>query len=148
MASTNLYRTDGKYIVWVTGPIGATCFDAICHGNDLYVKFDATDYNPAAEVRCPSGEYVDLTKVGIGYTEGIIGPCPDNDSVCNAWGCPNDCNLKGDCYQGRCYCHVGFFGKDCSSYSCTSEKVCFESDTTCDAILGNFIKNSKYLNYI
>jgi hypothetical protein len=33
-----------------------------------------------------------------------------------------DCSGKGDCFKGRCYCHVGWGGPDCSVPIC--EKLC------------------------
>ena len=30
----------------------------------------------------------------------------------------NDCSGRGDCFKGRCFCHAGFGGDDCSQEVC------------------------------
>eukprot|EP00892_Ulva_mutabilis_P005907 jgi/Ulvmu1/3689/UM017_0105.1 len=53
--------------------------------------------------------------------------CPPDDLMCSSPGlltCAtpelNDCNGLGDCFEGRCYCHFGFGGDDCTVSACTS----------------------------
>eukprot|EP00892_Ulva_mutabilis_P005906 jgi/Ulvmu1/3688/UM017_0104.1 len=53
--------------------------------------------------------------------------CPLDDFMCVSPGlltCTtptlNDCNGQGDCFEGRCFCHFGFGGDDCTIPACTS----------------------------
>eukprot|EP00892_Ulva_mutabilis_P005911 jgi/Ulvmu1/3692/UM017_0109.1 len=53
--------------------------------------------------------------------------CPPDDLMCGSPGlltCAtpelNDCNGQGDCCEGRCFCHFGFGGDDCTVPACTS----------------------------
>ena len=54
------------------------------------------------------------------------GLCPPDDLMCGSPGfltCTtpelNDCNGRGDCLEGRCFCHLGFGGNDCTIPACT-----------------------------
>lgn len=53
-----------------------------------------------------------------------VAECPDNDVMCSDPGfltCMDtlsDCSGEGDCFQGRCFCHSGFGGEDCSVPLC------------------------------
>lgn len=55
-----------------------------------------------------------------------VNTCPDEDFMCKDPGvltCVadlNDCSGRGDCFQGQCFCHVGWGGADCSVPACTS----------------------------
>eukprot|EP00892_Ulva_mutabilis_P005909 jgi/Ulvmu1/3690/UM017_0106.1 len=73
----------------------------------------------------PSGE---VLIVGIPCAD-LIEPmlCPPDDMMCGSPGlltCAtpelNDCNGLGDCLEGRCFCHFGFGGDDCTIPACTS----------------------------
>ena len=49
--------------------------------------------------------------------------CPDEHFLCQDPGtltCAkhNDCNGQGDCFQGFCYCFVGWGGVDCNKQIC------------------------------
>eukprot|EP00892_Ulva_mutabilis_P008327 jgi/Ulvmu1/5867/UM025_0129.1 len=50
--------------------------------------------------------------------------CPPDDLMCGDPGlltCAdtlNDCSGNGDCFKGRCYCHAGYGGDDCSVPVC------------------------------
>jgi hypothetical protein len=52
--------------------------------------------------------------------------CPPDELMCGdpglltCTGALNDCSGRGDCLKGRCYCHTGFGGADCSVDICTS----------------------------
>merc|ERR1712070_426043 len=32
--------------------------------------------------------------------------------------CVKNCSLHGDCIHGRCFCHDGYYGEDCSNSTC------------------------------
>lgn len=53
--------------------------------------------------------------------------CPPDELMCGSPGllmCAtpelNDCNGRGDCFQGVCFCHIGWGGDDCTIPLCTS----------------------------
>lgn len=85
MQSYKLSRTEGKYTVY-RSDLGATCFDTVCHEGRLYIHIPATEEHEQGYIYCATGETVDLSLYGLGYEEGVIGPCPDNDFVCKSWG--------------------------------------------------------------
>lgn len=70
-------------------------------------------------VDCPSFQTLDAT-VFPGW-EGELGPCPDNDLICESLGCLNDCSGHGDCLRGKCHCHIAWSGDDCGEPTCTPE---------------------------
>jgi hypothetical protein len=53
--------------------------------------------------------------------------CPDAALFCSDAGlltcgdALNDCSAHGDCFKGKCYCHTGFGGDDCSLRICTTQ---------------------------
>eukprot|EP00892_Ulva_mutabilis_P001828 jgi/Ulvmu1/11646/UM008_0050.1 len=64
---------------------------------------------------------------GVPCSDFLAG-CPPDDEMCLSPGyltCAtpalNDCNAHGDCFEGSCYCHMGWGGADCSVRVCTSE---------------------------
>ena len=59
----------------------------------------------------------------------VLPGCPSDTLMCQDPGlltCSggstelNDCSARGDCKQGRCFCHLGFGGDDCSVPVCTT----------------------------
>lgn len=80
VASKSLQRSTRRYISSIGG--GAACFATKCTDGKLFFEIPKTDLYPAKEFACPEGEYVDLTTAGIGYGEGLVGPCPPAKSVC------------------------------------------------------------------
>lgn len=67
---------------------------------------------------------------GLDYAPGsLLGPCPDNTELCGSdsgWlECgPTDCSAQGDCFRGRCHCHLGFVGQNCESRICVGDASC------------------------
>jgi len=115
--SYKISRTENFFTVY-RSDLGAACFDIECKGRDLYVKIPATPYHEGKDIRCPTGGFVDLTDYGLGFDEGTIGPCPRNDLLCESWGCPNDCSSNGRCFEGKCFCDIGYVGESCSDLPC------------------------------
>eukprot|EP00892_Ulva_mutabilis_P006259 jgi/Ulvmu1/4004/UM186_0004.1 len=63
--------------------------------------------------------------------------CPDDFAMCDDPGfltCVgeplNDCNGRGDCFRGRCFCHLGWGGADCSEPLCMDMLGC-DDGTPC-----------------
>lgn len=48
--------------------------------------------------------------------------------------CPGDCNGNGQCWYGKCTCHVGFVGEDCKLQAC-SRNSC-PGGMKCNLLLG------------
>ena len=51
--------------------------------------------------------------------------CPDEVELCQTPGtltcaAKNDCNARGDCFQGQCFCYIGFGGPSCELDICTT----------------------------
>ena len=40
--------------------------------------------------------------------------------------CIKDCSDHGSCYYGFCFCDVGYWGEDCSNYSCPGTACYYE----------------------
>ena len=102
-------------------------------------------------VACPSGENVDVSgmmpegKFGGRFREGSrLGPCPDNEAMCNDLSpgeqlCGDSkCTVgQGQCVDGQCQCRIGYAGADCSQVTCTPsscgpESSCVPSTGVCD----------------
>ena len=85
------------------------CIKMSCENNLLYLNLGTN------RVACPSNQTVDLTSFGsLGFSAGVLGPCPDNASFCNSLSCPADCYGNGLCNEGTCVCDTEFTGSDCS----------------------------------
>eukprot|EP00879_Flechtneria_rotunda_P020999 GHRR01022115.1.p1 GENE.GHRR01022115.1~~GHRR01022115.1.p1 ORF type:complete len:594 (-),score=223.72 GHRR01022115.1:332-1849(-) len=66
-------------------------------------------------VSCPTGQTIDLAKaLPNQFTKGTIGPCPDNNVICNSLSCAESCTVGGTCVSGKCYCNLQYTGADCS----------------------------------
>lgn len=83
--SYKLSRTEDWYTVYRTD-LGATCFETICKGMELYIHMPETKFHDAKDIRCPTGNVIELTEYDLGFDEGIIGPCPNNKLICENWG--------------------------------------------------------------
>eukprot|EP00210_Caulerpa_lentillifera_P001108 g1069.t1 len=138
--SYKISRTEGRYTVYRSN-IGATCFDTVCNEDRLYIHIPATSEHEEQYILCATGETIDLSLYGLGYDEGEIGPCPNNDFICKSWGCPEDCNGNGNCYDHKCYCDVGFVGEACGSIACPQESC--NDDEVCDVNTGICYKQTK-----
>eukprot|EP01025_Chloroclados_australasicus_P001651 TRINITY_DN10411_c0_g2_i1.p1 TRINITY_DN10411_c0_g2~~TRINITY_DN10411_c0_g2_i1.p1 ORF type:complete len:1043 (-),score=97.76 TRINITY_DN10411_c0_g2_i1:683-3811(-) len=120
---------------------GAACFRVRCLEDDLYFYIPPTLNTPGIELKCPSGQDVELSGVDLGFRFPYkVGPCPEADKVCKFWGCPFAnglaCNGQGDCYQGQCQCYLGWKGPDCAQQICTIEscagnEICNENTGDC-----------------
>ncbi|KAF8377459.1 hypothetical protein HHK36_030837 [Tetracentron sinense] len=50
--------------------------------------------------------------------------CPAYHELCStapmpvSGQCPSSCSFNGDCVDGKCFCFLGFHGRDCSKRSC------------------------------
>eukprot|EP00873_Tetraselmis_striata_P040484 jgi/Tetstr1/460748/TSEL_005933.t1 len=102
------------------------CFQMECRVNEqgeqdvwLVLGIDS----PAVKVLCPAGQLVDVAQSSLlrryGFEAGQLGPCPGAETVCPSLGCPSGCSLNGVCHEGRCFCHLGWAGRDCSTPSCS-----------------------------
>lgn len=69
---------------------------------------------------------MDLVKdlPSLGYTQGRIGPCPNNTVLCSSLSCPGHCRARGYCDNGECKCYLGYQGLDCSSQLCSTDSNC------------------------
>ena len=83
--SYKISRTENYYTVY-RSDLGAACFEVVCKGKDLYLTIPDTPHHKGRDIRCPTGELVDLTNYDLGFDEGTIGPCPKNDLLCETWG--------------------------------------------------------------
>jgi hypothetical protein len=106
---------DGSIITFPTngveGDNDAACFPSTCQGGQVFLNIGGK------RVRCPSGEFVDLSAEIPGlYRKGLVGPCPDETKMCRTLDCgAAGCNYNGGvCYDGRCICKLGWTGDDCS----------------------------------
>lgn len=43
--------------------------------------------------------------------------------------CPYNCSGRGDCINGYCFCHDGFYGLDCSNTSCPGDFCYYDENT-------------------
>jgi len=43
--------------------------------------------------------------------------------------CPYNCSGHGDCINGYCYCHDGYYGLDCSNISCPGDFCYYDENT-------------------
>lgn len=132
VASQNLRRANGFVSSYIQ--VTAACFSTTCKNGKVYIQIPATQNTGAKEIACPEGQTVDLEQAGIGYREGVIGPCPSPETICPGLGCPGDCNRNGQCLDGTCRCHVGFDGDDCTLQAC-QEGSC-PGGFKCNLLLG------------
>lgn len=86
------------------------CFEPVCKsGAQLFFNV------LGKEIRCPSGQVINLNKVyPEQYLEGQI-VCPNNLALCTTTTCPNGCNGNGDCVNGVCVCRLMYSGPDCNT---------------------------------
>ncbi|KAL8167894.1 hypothetical protein V2J09_009393 [Rumex salicifolius] len=95
---------------------GNGCYEHRCANNKLEVAVDGV------WKVCPeAGGSVQFT----GFNGELV--CPAYHELCNAppmrpipGHCPNSCSFNGDCVNGKCFCSLGFKGRDCSIRSCPS----------------------------
>jgi len=95
------------YMLDIGGSSG--CFHVMCT-DDGQLKVSMGN---GRDVDCPAGGFVDASSIDPTFTRGKIGPCPNATDICPYLGCENDCNTHGDCYEGTCYCYLGFMGPSC-----------------------------------
>ena len=122
---------------------GAKCFKFDCKDNQLFLVLGMHN------VRCPTGERINVGDLDIdaGFQEGTLGPCPDNEMMCNSMKCPHDCSNNGVCNplssDGTCGCDLGFGfsrldspgAEDCSSsLLCSSDQSC--APLQCNSVNG------------
>jgi len=93
---------------------GAACFKVGCSDDGQRIKVSLGDKS-SQEAECEEGGYVDVSSLDYGFRQGKIGPCPSPDDFCPSLGCPSDCSLNGDCYNGNCFCYLGSYGTNCES---------------------------------
>ncbi|CAD7698780.1 unnamed protein product, partial [Ostreobium quekettii] len=132
LSSPNLKRTERN--LFVTRISDALCWETVCRNGSVYIVVPKTSVHPRRELVCPEGEMIDLATKGIGFDEGLVGPCPPSRDICDFWGCPNDCSRNGQCYKGKCHCFLGFGGEDCSWPACP-DKPC-RPGQVCDIFTG------------
>ncbi|GMH40369.1 hypothetical protein BSKO_08273 [Bryopsis sp. KO-2023] len=130
--SNQLVRSNNFYVSSLGG--SAACFDAVCKDGDLFVRIPGSNGQDVVEFACEEGEFIDLAAAGIGFTKGVLGPCPAANDVCRSWGCPDDCHGNGQCFLGQCTCHVGFVGEDCKNRACTVDSC--SGGKGCDLMTG------------
>ncbi len=84
------------------------CFRFRCEGERVLVNLGSH------ELECAPGQSIDLTRMGLGFTQGSFGPCPGPEVCRQQLSCQGRCNaMRGYCFEGRCHCHLGFFGHYC-----------------------------------
>ena len=150
---------------WGMMPPSAGCFPMSCvaataddprpSGLRLLVTVQVCDVLPcratptprAVMTECPPGGFIGLARLGLGFTEGRLGPCPaDPRDFCAALGCPNDCGGdRGACVNpsgmpgaGACVCHPGYVGEACGEVACTSA-ACAARGATCSTSSGRCV---------
>ncbi|GMH33198.1 hypothetical protein BSKO_01032 [Bryopsis sp. KO-2023] len=108
------------------------CYKLFCIDQDLYLEIGDVS------ARCFSGQMVDLAERfgSLDYSEGKIGPCPDNAQACASLSCPSHCSSKGRCVDGTCNCFLGFSGPACASQLCNVDVNCPEFETCQDGVCG------------
>jgi len=105
---------------------GSKCFDGTLsdNKNDKQMSFcfryacEGKGSSTTVEVQVGSHKVVckDKGKVTVPGYEGTIN-CPDPLTFCQTVGkpyCQRNCMGRGTCSNGKCKCHAGFKGKDCS----------------------------------
>ena len=147
---------------WGTMPPSAGCFPMSCvaataddprpSGLRLIVTVQVCDMLPcratpnprAVTAECPPGGFIGLSRLGLGFTQGRLGPCPEDPrEYCAALGCPDDCggdrgvcvNPSGQPGAGACVCHPGFVGEACGEVACTPA-ACAARGATCSTSSG------------
>ena len=150
---------------WGTMPPSAGCFPTSCvaataadprpSGLRLIVTVQVCDMLPcraspnprAVMVECPPGGFIGLSRLGLGFTQGRLGPCPVNlRDYCAALGCPDDCggdrgvcvNPSGQPGAGACVCHPGFVGDACGEVACTPA-ACAARNASCSTSSGRCV---------
>ena len=150
---------------WGTMPPSAGCFPMSClaataddprpSGLRLIVTVQVCDMLPcqatpnprAALAECPPGGWIGLSRLGLGFTQGRLGPCPEDPrEYCAALGCPDDCGGdRGVCVNpsglpgaGACVCHPGFVGDACGEVACTPA-ACAARGATCSTSSGRCV---------
>ncbi|EAS06483.2 leishmanolysin family protein (macronuclear) [Tetrahymena thermophila SB210] len=102
-------------------------------------------------IQLPSGEYFvckepyQILTINTDSYQGTIN-CPSNFlQFCYGAACPNNCNQKGYCQNGKCNCKNGFQGDDCSIQcplnNCTCQSPCVNcrgSSTWCTSCLAGY----------
>jgi len=108
--------TGGRVMnVQTTYPSGSDgCFGFKCSKEEGETRDTVYVQIANMEVPCPPGSFIDLTKLGIGFTSGRFGPCPGLDVCQEQLSCHGRCNpTQGYCSEEKCHCHLGFFGHYC-----------------------------------
>jgi len=135
--------------------LAATADDPRPSGLRLIVTVQVCDMLPcratpnprAVMAECPPGGWIGLSRLGLGFTQGRLGPCPEDPLVyCAALGCPDDCggdrgvcvNPSGQPGAGACVCHPGFVGDACGEVACTPS-ACAARGATCSTSSGRCI---------
>lgn len=95
---------------------GATIQDSRCYSTSCTPKGQLQLSILGQTVDCPSGQTIDLAKALPGvFTQGSIGPCPDNAAACGSLACGESCTGDGVCVGGKCYCSLHYTGPGCKS---------------------------------
>jgi hypothetical protein len=97
--------------VQTTYPSGSDgCFGFKCVQDKIFVQMGDR------EVLCEPGAFIDLASLGLGFSSGTFGPCPQQDVCSEQLSCQGRCNpVHGYCSQGLCHCHLGYFGHYCEN---------------------------------
>lgn len=150
---------------WGTMPSSAGCFPMSCEaapvdamhpsGLRLVVTVQVCDSLPcmvtpaprAVLAECPPGGFIDLTRLGLDFTQGRLGPCPaDPLAFCSSLGCSDDCggdrgvcvNPSGQPGAGACVCNPGYVGPSCGEVACTAA-ACKLRGAACSALSGRCV---------
>jgi hypothetical protein len=104
------------------GEVGFHTSGVRSKGNPFVMK-NTNDFT----VTAPKNEDFGIAAANpVGHTGSIKGECPDN------------CNFRGICDAGVCYCQMGFYGKTCNQKAAGSGKTVSLVKTliVCGASLG------------
>lgn len=84
MATDRIMRKNRFYQSYIGA--SAACFATVCREGQAYIQIPATADYETREIACPEGEIVDLALLGVGFSEGKVGPCPSSVSLCASHG--------------------------------------------------------------
>ena len=87
-------------------------------------------------VSCPYGQKVSVS----GFVGQLV--CPENKSFCENVPCPNLCNGRGKCVNGKCVCKEGWSGNECAEPCIENCKYC-PNPTVCQACSDGYFLSGK-----